>query len=159
MFIVLLGLALSASIWWLYFGAGDDSAAERALERLHGTQRAIAALLAYFFAYLPMLLGLVLVAAAEHAALEHPFEPTSWRYAATLAVGASLILSGRSLFRRALHFGHVAPGLLLAVIALATLPLGAAIAPAAQIAALIAVIVVTVLDDRTPANHRETSVT
>ena len=159
MFIVLLGLALSASIWWLYFGAGDDSAAERALERLHGTQRAIAALLAYFFAYLPMLLGLVLVAAAEHAALEHPFEPTSWRYAATLAAGASLILVGRSLFRRALHFGHLAPGLLLAVIALATLPLGAAIAPAAQIAALIAVIVVTVLADRTPANHRETSVT
>ena len=36
------------------------------------------------------------------------------------------------------------------MIALATLPLGAAIAPAAQIAALIAVIVVTVLADRGP---------
>jgi low temperature requirement protein LtrA len=67
--IVLLGLALSASIWWLYFGTGDDARAEHALERLSGVARARAVLFAYFFAYLPMLLGLVLIAAAEHAAL------------------------------------------------------------------------------------------
>ena len=72
--IVLLGLALSASIWWLYFGTGDDARAEHALERLVGVARAKAVLFSYFFAYLPMLLGLVLIAAAEHAALEHPFD-------------------------------------------------------------------------------------
>jgi low temperature requirement protein LtrA len=146
--IVLLGLALSASIWWLYFGTGDDDRAEQALEGLAGVTRAKAVLLAYFFAYLPMLLGLVLIAAAEHAALEHPFDATTWRYAAVLAGGASLILAGRGLFRHALRIEPVLPGLVLAVVALVTAPLGALVSPAAQVAALVAVMTVTVRADR-----------
>ncbi len=146
--IVLLGLALSASIWWLYFGTGDDARAEHALERLSGVARARAVLFSYFFAYLPMLLGLVLIAAAEHAALEHPFDATTWRYAVVLSCGAALVLAGRSLFRRALGLEPVAPGLLLAVAATVTAPLGALVSPAAQIGALVAIMALTVRADR-----------
>ena len=122
--IVLLGLALSASFWWLYFGTGDDERSERALEQLSGVARARAALLAFFFAYLPLLLGLVLVAAAEHAALEEPFEPTSRRYAVVLAAGAALFLAGTGMFRSVLRLGAVLPCVVLALVALATVPLG-----------------------------------
>jgi low temperature requirement protein LtrA len=145
--IVLLGLALSASFWWLYFGTGDDERSERALEELTGVARARAALLAFFFAYLPMLLGLVLVAAAEHAALEEPFEPTSGRYATVLAAGASLILLGRSFFRRVLGIGPAWPGVVAAAVTLATVPLGTYLSPAAQLGALIVVMAATVAAD------------
>jgi len=146
--IVLLGLALSAGFWWLYFGTGDDERSELALEGLTGVIRARAGLLAFFFAYLPLLLGLVLVAAAEHAALEEPFEPTSRRYAVVLAAGAALFLVGRSLFRRVLRIGPVWPGVALAAVAVATVPLGSRLSPAAQLGALVVVMAAAVGADR-----------
>jgi low temperature requirement protein LtrA len=138
--IVLLGLALSAGFWWLYFGTGDDERSERALEALSGVPRARAALLAFFFAYLPLLLGLVLVAAAEHTALEEPFDPTSRRYAVLLAAGAALFLAGTAAFRAVLGLGAAIPCAVLALVALATFPLGCRVSPAAQIAALVVVV-------------------
>jgi low temperature requirement protein LtrA len=146
--IVLLGLALSAAFWWLYFGTGDDVRSERALEELSGVPRARAALLAFFFAYLPMLIGLVLVAAAEHAALEEPFQPTTGRYATVLAVGAALVLGGRSFFRSVLGLEPVWPGVVLAAVSLATVPLGTRLSPAAQLGALVVVMAATVVADR-----------
>jgi len=149
--IVLLGLALSASFWWLYFGTGDDERSERALEALSGVARARAALLAFFFAYLPLLLGLVLVAAAEHAALEEPFEPTTVQYATVLGVGAALFLVGRSIFRRVLRLRPVWPGAVLAAVAVATVPLGSRLSPAAQLGALVVVMAAAVAADRARA--------
>jgi low temperature requirement protein LtrA len=146
--IVLLGLALSASVWWLYFGTGDDVRSEQALEGLVGITRARAALLAFFFAYLPLLLGLVLIAAAEHAALEEPFEPTSRSYAVVLAGGAALFLAGMGMFRAVLRLGAAVSCFALALVALATVPLGSRVSPAAQIAALVAVVVAAVVAGR-----------
>ena len=80
--------------------------------------------------------------------LEHPFDATTWRYAVVLSCGAALVLAGRSLFRHALGLEPVAPGLVLAVAATVTSPLGALVSPAAQITALVALMALTIRADR-----------
>jgi len=131
-----LGLALSACLWWLYFG-GDDERAERALAAMPPVRRAHGALFGFGYWHLPMLLGIVLIAAAERQAFTHPFEAIGWSRAATLASGVAVFLAGDVLFRRELGIGraHVRGGA--TVLALVTMPLGALVAPVAQIGALV----------------------
>ena len=54
-----LGLALTAALWWAYFGVEDDERAERAMLAADPAVRPALALAAYFYAYIPMLLGIV----------------------------------------------------------------------------------------------------
>src|SRR5919204_2249934 len=99
-----LGLALSACLWWLYFG-GDDERAELALASMPPVRRAWAALAGFGYWHLPMLLGIVAIAAAERSALAHPFAALSWSRAALLSGGVALFLAGDVLFRRELGIG------------------------------------------------------
>ena len=148
-----LGLALSACLWWLYFG-GDDDRAERALGALAPVERAWAALAAFGYWHIPMLLGIVTVAAAERRAFAKPFTALSWPLAALLGGGIAAFLAGDVLFRRALGIGRLDLRAGAAALAVATLPLGAAVFPAAQIGALVvllvAAIVVEALLERSP---------
>ena len=148
-----LGLALSACLWWLYFG-GDDDRAERALGALAPVERAWAALAAFGYWHIPMLLGIVTVAAAERRAFAKPFTALSWPLAALLGGGIAAFLAGDVLFRRALGIGRLDVRAGAAALAVATLPLGAAVFPAAQIGALVvllvAAIVVEALLERSP---------
>src|SRR5437764_12462 len=148
-----LGLALSACLWWLYFG-GDDDRAERALGALAPVERAWAALAAFGYWHIPMLLGIVTVAAAERRAFAKPFTALSWPLAALLGGGIAAFLAGDVLFRRALGIRRLDVRTGAAALAVATLPLGAAVFPAAQIGALVvllvAAIVVEALLERSP---------
>ena len=146
-FVALLGLALSACLWWLYFGLGDDERADRALAAMEPLLRARRALTAFFYCYLAMLLGIVAIAAAEQSALEHPFDALSWSRAAMLAGGAAAFLAGDALFRGQLSLGSGTSRATAAVVALATIPLGAAQSAAAQIALLVALLVATIAFD------------
>jgi low temperature requirement protein LtrA len=139
--VAMLGLALSACVWWLYFGRGDDAWAERSLGAMEPVRRAHAALFGYGYWHLPMLLGIVAIAAAERGALAHPFSPVSWSRAALLGAGLAVFLAGDALFRRELELGSGAVRSCAAVLALATLPLGAEVAPAAQVGALVVLLV------------------
>ena len=149
-----LGLALGACLWWLYFG-GDDDRAEGALGALPPVERAWAALAGFGYWHIPMLLGIVTVAAAERRAFAEPFTALSWPLAALLGGGIAAFLAGDVLFRRALGFGRLDVRAAAAALAVATLPLGAAVFPAAQIGALVALlaaaIVVEALLERSPA--------
>src|SRR6266516_1293668 len=129
-----LGLALSAALWWLYFG-GTETAAERALDAMPPLRRAHAALYGFGYWHLPLLLGVVAAAAAERHAFAHPFSELSWSRATILAGGVALFLAGDALYRRELTIGRAATRSGAAALALATIPLGAAVAPVAQIAA------------------------
>ena len=64
-----LGLALAAALWWAYFGVGDDDRAEEAMLRADPEARPALALAAYFFAYIPMLLGIVALASGVKQAI------------------------------------------------------------------------------------------
>jgi len=57
-----LGLALTASLWWAFFGTADDDRAARSLAYADRADRPRLVLVAYFYAYIPILLGIVAMA-------------------------------------------------------------------------------------------------
>jgi low temperature requirement protein LtrA len=139
--VAVLGLALSACLWWVYFG-GDDERAERALESAPARERPALALNAFGYCHLALLLGIVAVAAALHEATAHPFHELETARAVTLAGGVAVYLLGDVLFRSTLGIaagrGHWRLACAIAVVA--TIPLGTAIAATAQIAAIVALL-------------------
>jgi low temperature requirement protein LtrA len=143
----ILGLALSACLWWLYF-VGDPERAERAMAAMGPVRRARAALNAYGYAHLPILLGIVAIAAAERAAFAHPFHHLSWTRASVLAAGVAVFLVGDLLLRYELGIAAGAARLAAAALALATIAVGATTSPAAQIGVVVALLAAVILLDR-----------
>jgi hypothetical protein len=118
-----LGLALVACLWWAYF-AGDTERAEHALQTAAPDRRPWLALEGFFYAHVPVLVGVISIAAGVSSAIGHPSEPLATGPAAALAVGAFLYLAGDVAFRRRLDLGGWIPRATAAVMALATIPLG-----------------------------------
>ncbi len=137
---VVLSLVLPASMWWSYF-SGDDDAAERALATADPGPRAVLAIRAYFYAHIPMLLGIVAAAAGIHEAIAHPGESMDLGGALALAGGVALFFAGEAEFRRVLRVGPALPRVVVALAALATIPLGLSLPAVVQVTALIVVIV------------------
>jgi low temperature requirement protein LtrA len=103
-------------------------------------QRLLLAVRAYFFAYVPMLLGIIALAAGVKLSIgevTHRLDPAP---ALTLAAGVALFLAGDVAFRRALRIRPLAYRATAAVVALATAVLGVYAAAAVQLVALIAVL-------------------
>jgi low temperature requirement protein LtrA len=138
--VAVLGLALSACLWWAYFG-GDDARAEEALGNATDESRSTLALVSFGYCHLLILLGIVAVAAALRQATGHAFDELALARALTLAGGVTAFLAGDALFRLALRIGRVRWRLAGAIGALATIPLGTSIDAAAQIAGLVALLV------------------
>ena len=145
-----LGLALSAALWWVYFGGSDDERAGRAMAAADPERRPGLALAAYFYPYIPMLLGIVVLAAGLKLTIGNAAQPHPAREALALGAGVALFLAGDAMFRRALVFGarefrRAWPRCAMAVFALATTALGTAVAIDAQMAALLAGMVAMLL--------------
>jgi low temperature requirement protein LtrA len=132
-----LGLALSAALWWAYFG-GDDERAERALAATEPEQRPRRAVNAFGYAHIPLLLGIVMIAAAEEKATGHAFDALDLDYAIGLSGGLAVYLAGEVAFRRSLGIGQGGLRLAAAAAALAAIPLGTEVAAVAQLAAVVA---------------------
>jgi low temperature requirement protein LtrA len=133
-----LGLAVSAALWWVYFGGADDERAAEAMAEAPRPRRPALALSAYFYPHIPILLGVVALAAGVkltigQAAQSHPAAP-----ALAIGTGAALFLAGQAAFRRALHLGTPWPRLAAALFALATAALGATVSIEAQLVVLLA---------------------
>jgi low temperature requirement protein LtrA len=138
--VAVLGLTLSGLLWWAYFG-GDDERAEKAMTDESDLQRrAIMALDGFGLCFIPLLLGIVLLAAGERATISHAFHRLPTAPALELAAGAALFLAAESVFRRVLAIGPSAARIVAAATCLATIPLGLHVAAAAQLGALVAVI-------------------
>jgi low temperature requirement protein LtrA len=134
--VAVLGLLLSACLWWAYFG-GDDEAAERALVREPLVERAWKSLIGFGVWHLPILLGIIATAAGLKQATGHPFDHLHAAPALELAGGVALFMLGDAMFRRTLDIGTGAVRAVTGVAALATIPLGLEVSAAAQIAALV----------------------
>jgi low temperature requirement protein LtrA len=143
-----LGLALTAGLWWAYFGTGDDDRAERVFTAADPGRRPGLALSAYFFAHIPMLLGVVAMAAGVKLTIGHPTEPHPVGEALALSAGVALFLAGDAWFRAALRIGTPWPRLVTAVFALAATALGVAVAMEAQLAVLVGALVVMLAAER-----------
>jgi low temperature requirement protein LtrA len=150
-----LGLALAASLWWIIFGSSDEESAERVLSAATSERRTALALSAFFYGNIPLLLGLVSMAAGVGAAIERSGRlaggPAS--AAITLAVGTALFLAGDVAIRRMLRMGPVRARAATAVLALATTPIGAFIALEVQLAVITVVLVLLLVLERRPASR------
>ena len=145
--IAVLGLSLSACLWWVYF-SGYEERAERALDALPIAERAYAAVVAYGYWFLPMLFGIVAAASVERHATAHPFDPISWGSSFLLAGGITAYCAGNAFFRSELRLDGVGYRFLVAVLALALAPLGAKASPAIEIGALAALLGAMFLAER-----------
>ncbi len=135
-----LGLALTASLWWAFFGTGDDDRAEELLTRADPDRRPWLVLAAYFYAYIPMLLGIAATAAGLRNAIGHPGAALPAGPAIALAGGVTLFLVGDVAFRHVLGIGASRCRALAAALALAAWPLFVSVDAAAGIALLTAVV-------------------
>jgi low temperature requirement protein LtrA len=142
-----LGLALSAVLWWTYFGDGDDERAEQAIAATEPSRRAGLAL-AIYYAHIPILLGVVTLAAGASLTIGNPARPHPGWAAVALAGGAALFLAGSAWFRRALRIGPIALRLTGAGFALATAAIGAAVNAEVQLALLLTGIVAMLVAER-----------
>jgi low temperature requirement protein LtrA len=132
-----LGLTLSAALWWVYF-LGDEDEAEGALRRMTPTRREFYATnVAFYWAHLLMLLGIVCIAAGLEHAIGHPFDSLSFARALELGGGTALFLGGHALFRAVLGLPFKPWRALALVLALATIALGTAASALVQVAVLV----------------------
>ena len=153
--VALVGLALSACLWWLYFG-GDDERAVQALLALPQLQRAQAALRAFGYWHIPMLLGIIAIAAVEREATAHPFSSLNWARATILAGGVSAYLAGDVAFRAELSLGRVRWRSGAALLALVAIPIGVAFSPFAEIGFLVALLLgVILVEARRPSRAEQ----
>ena len=132
-------LALSASLWWLYFRGEDD--VERAMEQAEPSRRARLAVLGFGYWHYGLLLGVVAVAAGLKKAIGHPYDELETWVGLELAVGVALFVACTVGFRATLGLGISRERLLAAAVALATIPLGLHWSAMAQLVALTAIVV------------------
>ncbi len=153
-----LGLAVAAALWWIVFGSGDEERAVQALTAATGERRTALALSAYFYGNIPLLLGLVAMAAgvlravlqASGQATPALGAPARTGQAVVLGCGAALFLAGDALIRRQLGTGQAGARSVAAAAALATIPAGVFAGLNAQLALVAAVLVVPLIAEREP---------
>jgi low temperature requirement protein LtrA len=118
-----LSLAFIAAIWWVYFNR-DHERAERALESASADARAAMAVRAYWYPFIAMLFGVVLVATGVQHMVAFTAEPAgdaAW----LIAFGMAFYLMGSALFRRLVGTRKVASRVGAAAVAVVLGGLGA----------------------------------
>jgi low temperature requirement protein LtrA len=153
-----LGLALAAALWWAYFGVGDDERAEAAMLAADPAARPALALAAYFFAYIPMLLGVVALASGVKQAIVNTGTTLPAGPCVALGCGVALFLAGSAAFRHALNWprGDDPPGtprrigaeryrLTAAAACLAASAVGVTLSVAAEMAVLTLIVAVALM--------------
>ena len=150
-----LGLALAAALWWTYFGVGDDERAEQAMTQADPAARPGLALAAYFYAYIPVLLGIVTVAAGLKQAIGHPGSTLPYPACLALAGGVAAYLAGDVAFRHALRIGTQRHRVAAAAVALAASAVGVTVSVAAEIALLTLIVTAALAAEN--RNHRRAS--
>ena len=128
----------SAALWWTYFARSARDAGE-AIARSDDPGRIARS--AYVYFHIPIIAGIIAVAAADELVLAHPGEHGTPASVSLILGGTALFLAGHGLFLWAVS-GRVPWSRFAAVAALATLaPLGPAM-PALALSAVAAVVVV-----------------
>ena len=142
----LLGLALAAGLWWLYFN-GEEQRAEQAMDRAPFERRAWLALNGFGYVFLLVLGGVVLVAAGMKLAVVRYDEPAALATAVFLAGGVAGYAVGLALFRWVLSSGPLLLRALIGILAVPTVWLGVAINPVAQISTLVVILIAGIAAD------------
>ncbi|MEV0481517.1 low temperature requirement protein A [Streptomyces sp. NPDC050508] len=135
-----LTLALAIALWWTYF-VRDEELAEAAFRATPAPRRFRLAMNAYYYAFLPMLLGIAYLAAGLKKTLGHLTEHLTAGPALALAGGVALFLAGDVAFRAAMRLFPVRFRAGAAPLALATALLGIHLSAVVELLALVGVLV------------------
>ncbi|MFK8907068.1 low temperature requirement protein A [Streptomyces sp. YS-3] len=139
-----LALALATALWWTYF-IRDEEAAEEALRAVSGPARFRVTMLAYYYCFVPMLLGVAVLAAGVKKSIGHLPDQLPTAPAIALAGGVVLFLAGNVAFRAVLHIPPLRFRAAGATIAFATIPLGTQLSSLAELFGLVLVLVAMLL--------------
>jgi len=131
-----ISLLLAATLYWAYFGIGEDDRAEAALRALPPARAQATALASYGYAFWVILFGIVLTAAGLHHALVHPTETLTWEYAGQLCVGVGVFWVGLGLFRLSLRLPDARPRLAGGVVLTGLIVVGATVSGLAALVCL-----------------------
>ncbi|GGN87883.1 hypothetical protein GCM10011579_081190 [Streptomyces albiflavescens] len=135
-----LALALAIALWWTYF-VRDEHGAEVVFSATPPDRRWRLAMNAYYYAFLPMLLGIAYLAAGVKKTLGHLTEHLHTGPALALAGGVALFLAGDVAFRAVLRLFPVSFRAAAVPVALATALLGVRLSAVAELLALVGVLV------------------
>jgi low temperature requirement protein LtrA len=152
--ISVFGLALTAALWWTYF-VGDENRAEEVLRDTPAEQRPMRALAAFFYAQIPMFLGVVAIAAAIRTALPHATAPVTQAQALQLGGGAAAYLAGDLWFRTSLGIPRGIWRTLAVPLALCTVAVGLRWSAIEQLAALAAILILALAAESMAERHPE----
>jgi low temperature requirement protein LtrA len=144
LFAAVLGLILSAALWWLYFAHDEEIARTNMLARPNADQLR-QALGAYFYALIPMLFGIILLATGIKSSMEHLTTRLDASHAFAFGGGVGLYLIGTIIFRNVSGIPQVRYRYVAAGVAVLTGLLGLYLYAVLQFVCLILVLVVLVL--------------
>ncbi|MEY9891158.1 low temperature requirement protein LtrA [Catenulispora sp. MAP5-51] len=158
---IALALALAVTLWWTYFGH-DESAAEHALGAVSGIRRFRLGMRAYYYSFIPMLLGIAILAAGLKKAIGHLGDALPASAAVALAGGVAVYLLGDLCFRLSLRISPMFFRALGAAAVLATIPLAGASAAAELLGLTLVMVLMLVAEENArrrqlpgPTSHGE----
>jgi len=146
----LLAFVTSIALWWIYF---DRSAAFAASALASSPDPGRLARSAFYWAQVPIVAGIIAVAAGDRLLLARPTQPAGVATASILLGGTAIFLAGHALFKLAI-WHHVSRSHIAAIVVLLLLIPIAVFLPGLAVAALAIVglcVVIAALTGRAPA--------
>jgi len=125
----LLGVAVAATLWWLYFDVVAIAAERRLTRAADGREQNELARDSYSYLHFPMVAGIALIAVGLKQTLEHVDRPLALVPAAALLGGAAVYLLAHVAFRLRNMHSLNRRRLLCAIVLLALVPLEVALHP------------------------------
>ncbi|MGW4094800.1 low temperature requirement protein A [Nocardia sp. NPDC004750] len=134
---VVLGVLISATLWWTYFGL--TAGAEERMRRTSGADRVRLARDAYSYLHLPLVAGIVFFALGARVSVEHIDEPLAPLAALALTGGVALFYAGEVAYRWRDHRRLTRDRLLTAAAALLVFPVAISVPAVLSLTVLTAI--------------------
>jgi low temperature requirement protein LtrA len=122
---VVLGVLISATLWWTYFGL--TAGAEERMRRTSAADRPRLARDAYSYLHLPLVAGIVFFAVGARVSVEHIGEPLAPLAALALTGGVALFYAAEVAYRWRDHHQLVVDRLLAAAASLLVFPVATSV--------------------------------
>ncbi len=137
---LVLGIGLSAAMWWTYFDVVSLVTARRLAQAEEGAERYDLARESYSYLHFPMVAGIVVAALGLESTLHHVGDPLDGPHAAVLLGGTALYLLAHVALRLRNAGTLNRQRLVLAVVFLAAIPLGQEVDALATLAGVVVLI-------------------
>lgn len=151
-----LGVVLVAALWWSYFSS-DEARAEHIMKTVPLPERVRLALNGYFYSYMLILFGIVMLSAGLRHAISYISNTLPTDQAVLLGAGVALHLLGTVAFKNTFGLKPLAPRIIGAIAALATCFAGTEVSALLQIGLLIVIAVAYItVESKAEAKSRAT---